>query len=128
MKNARMSGRPYAGLLHYVNGVEVRVYFKTDDGRTPSTKDLNAQHMPPGWDLHVVYVNGKSVLELFKRSQGMTEFEVNQLLTVQSGGSYWKRVGKGDEKEPSAFGYEMERDDGGVRAQVFKEWYPLRRR
>lgn len=86
--------------------------------------------MLPGWDLHVLYVNGKSAVEVYKRSQGLSEYEFNHLLGLQANGSYWKKKekagqgegeagGAGEETEvaPSAFGYEMELENKAVRAK-----------
>jgi hypothetical protein len=74
--------------------------------------------MSAGWDLHVVYVNGKSAIEVYKRSQGMTEQEFNRLMAIHAGGSFWKHLGEEDKDEVvSAFGFEMVRDDGLVRAR-----------
>ena len=75
--------------------------------------------MAAGWDLHVVYVNGKAAIEVYKRSQGMTEQEVNRLMAIHAGGSFWKRLDKEDKDEVvSAFRFEMIRDDGLVRART----------
>lgn len=117
IERSRMRGKPYAHLLPYLEGAEVRIYFKTADGRAPSSSQLNAKRMNAGWDLHVVYLNGKSVIELYERSRAMTEFESNQLLAMQAGESYWRRVTKEEKKPPSALGYEMERADTFVRAR-----------
>ena len=66
----------------------------------------------------MVYVNGKSAIEVYKRSQGMTEQEFNRLMAIHAGGSFWKRLDKEDKAEVvSAFGFEMIRDDGLVRAR-----------
>ena len=74
--------------------------------------------MPAGWDLHVVYVDGKSAIELYQRSQGMTDFETNHLLNLHTDGGYWKRPSKEEkEKLVSAFGFDMVRSDGRVRAK-----------
>jgi len=96
---------------------EIRIYYKTADGSRPKPSELDGRRMGTGWDLHVLYVNGKSVMELYERSQSMSDFESNRLLAVQAGGSFWKKVDRGEEKAPSAFGYEMIRDDGEVRAR-----------
>lgn len=117
----RQRGMPYLAYLPYLEGsVDVRVYFKTDDGRKPTSSEMDAKRMSPGWDLHVVYLRGKSVIEVYKRSHGITEYEMNELLARQAGGAYWSRKEKpqpGEEPEPSAFGFEMERSDGAVRAK-----------
>ncbi len=118
IEQARMRGKPYLGLFPLMpDSTELRIYFKTADGRSPSSTELDARRMGDGWDLHVLYVGGKSVLELYERSQGMTDHEFNQLLAVHAGGSYWKRVKRGEATEPSVLGYDMVRDDGAVRAK-----------
>ena len=91
-------------------------------GRRPSMRsNWNAKRMLPGWDMHVVYVNGKSVSRsVYQRSPRMTEQELNMLLHLQGNGQRWAKVEKAeqevggevptsssDKKEPSAFGYEM---------------------
>lgn len=115
----RRRGMPYLKYIDYLgSSTEVRVYFKTSDGRRPSSSELDEKQMSEGWDLHVVFVNGKSVLEVYKRSQAMTEHEMNHLLAQQAQGSFWKRMGQEEEAaETSAFGVDMIRDDGDVRAK-----------
>ena len=126
---SRRKGMPYLKYLELMSSsTDVRVYYKTADGRRPSSKELDEKRVLPGWDLHVLYVDGKSAIEVYKRSQGMTDYELNQLLTLQAQGSFWKRVDKkakpegeegeeGEEELPSAFGYEMELDNGSLRAK-----------
>ncbi len=110
---------PYLQYLElFSSSADVYVYYKTADGRRPTSSELDEKRMLPGWDLHVVYVNGKSVIEVYKRSQSMSDFELNQLIALQGGGSGWKKVAKGDmADEPSAFGFEMVSSDGSVRAK-----------
>ena len=114
----RRKGMPYREFLPLIphENVFVKLYFKTAEEREPSSSELSAKGMPDGWDLHVVFVGGKSAVEVYHRSQPMSEYEANELLARQSGDSFWKRV-KGSEKKPSAFGYEMVRDDGALRAR-----------
>jgi hypothetical protein len=121
---SRRKGMPYLNYLELMSSsTDVRVYYKTADGRRPSSKELEERRLLPGWDLHVLYVDGKSAIEVYKRSQAMTDYELNQLLTLQAQGSFWKRVDKraqaaeGKEPPPSAFGYEMELDNGSIRAK-----------
>lgn len=120
---SRRKGMPYLKYLELMSSsTDVRVYYKTADGRRPSSKELEEKRVLPGWDLHVLYVDGKSAIEVYKRSQGMTDYELNQLLTIQAQGSFWKKVEKkakveGEEPSPSAFGYEMELDNGSIRAK-----------
>ncbi|MFT4901360.1 MAG: hypothetical protein ACI81V_000631 [Lentimonas sp.] len=120
LAHAWMRNMPYVPLLGLFGGsVELRMYYKTADGRNPSSKDLGKGKSLPGWQMHVLYINGKSVCEVYKRSSGMSESELNQLLSVHAGSSYWKKQEK-QEEEPevvSFFGFEMVRDDGEVRAK-----------
>ena len=116
---SRRRGMPYMRYLQYLqDSADIRIYFKTSDGRRPTSSELEQKRMSEGWDLHVVYVDGKSVIELYQRSKGMTDFETNHLLNLHSGGGYWKRTSE-EEKEDivSAFGFEMVRSDGSVRAK-----------
>ena len=107
-----------------------KIYFKTDDGRKPKSSQMSEKQSALGWDIHVLYVEGKSVLEVYARSrQAMTEYELNHILQLQAGSGYWNRVSQpsprasNDSVEsdlPSAFGHEMERSDGQVRAKKIK--------
>ena len=119
IESARSRGMPYMRFFEYMSGsADVRIYFKTADGRRPSSSELDGKRMSAGWDLHVVYISGKSAIEVYKRSQGITEYEFNQLLATQAAGSFWKKVTKQEMAETvSAFGFDMVRDDGRVRAK-----------
>lgn len=119
IEESRRKGMPYAQYLEYLpSSSDLRIYFKTSDGRRPTSSELSDRRMSAGWDLHVVYVNGKSAIEVYKRSQGMTEHEFNRLMAIHAQGSFWKRLSKEDKAETvSAFGFEMIRDDGLVRAR-----------
>lgn len=125
VEESRRKGMPYLKYMELiVDSTDIRIYYKTADGRRPASQELEEKRMLPGWDMHVLYVNGKSAVEVYKRSQRMTEYEFNQLLAVQSNGSYWKKKAKGAKtadgkpvKDPSAFGYEMQTDNGTVRAK-----------
>jgi len=98
--------------------VDTRIYFKTADGRNPNSSELEERGNLVGWDLHVVYVEGKSAIEVYKRSQSMSEFEFNALLGVVAEGSYWKRLEKEEKADMvSAFDVDMVRSDGAVRAK-----------
>jgi hypothetical protein len=97
-EESRRKGMPYLKYMELIAGsTDIRIYYKTADGRRPSSKELEGKRVLPGWDMHVLYVNGKSAVEVYKRSQGMTEYEFNQLLGIQSSGSYWKKKDKGRE-------------------------------
>ncbi len=115
IRQARMDGMPYNNILSHLPGsVEVRVYFKTASGRRAVQSELNARNMPAGWELHVVYVNDRSVLEVYRRSQRMTEQERNELLAIQSGNSYWERI---EDPEDSALNFTKQLADGRLRAR-----------
>ena len=131
IKQSRRRGMPYMRFYDYFPEMaEVRIYFKTDDGRKPKSSQMSEKQSAPGWDIHVLYVEGKSVLEVYARSrQAMTEYELNHILQLQAGSGYWNRVSQpsprasNDSVEsdlPSAFGHEMERSDGQVRAKKIK--------
>ena len=96
---------------------EIRVYHKTTDG---SHSKLSGE----GWELHVLFVSGVSELEIYKKSQKISEFEMIYLLNFQSGGSYWKKSEESESPtdEPSAFGYDFIRNDGKVKA---KNWVAI---
>ena len=119
IESNRRKGMPYLRYLEYLSSsTDVRIYYKTADGRRPNSSELEEKSVLAGWDLHVVYANGKSVIEVYKRSQGMTEYEFNNLLALHAEGSFWKRLSKEEKAEVvSAFGFEMVRDDGSVRAK-----------
>ena len=116
---SRRRGMPYLRYLQYLPGsADIRIYFKTSDGRRPTSSDLEQRRKSAGWDLHVIYVDGKSVFELYQRSQEITNFETNHLLNLHTEGGYWKRPTKEEKEEiVSAFGFEMVRSDGRVRAK-----------
>ena len=131
IKQSRRRGMPYMRFYdYYPEMAEVRIYFKTDDGRKPKSSQMSEKQSAPGWDMHVLYIEGKSVLEVYARSrQAMTEYELNHILQLQAGRGYWSRVSQANPKAskdsveselPSAFGHEMERSDGQVRAKKIK--------
>ncbi|MFP4165594.1 MAG: hypothetical protein ACLFUF_00310 [Opitutales bacterium] len=128
-RNNLVKRAPYSNYLSYFDrSVEVRVYFKTADGSNPTTRELNKGNVQ-GWEMHVVYAGGRSIIEVYKKDGGMTEYERNGLLNKHAGNSYWKtkkqeqeeqeQEEKGEEEEtaPSVFGYDMVRNDGEIRAK-----------
>lgn len=130
---ARRKGMPYEALLDYVvSDIDVQVYHKSATGEKKQRSKFSSKRMLPGWDLHVVYVNGASVLEIYQRSSKMTEQEQNLLLHLQGQGNRWKRMSQGQQqvggevpdaeserRNMSIFGYEMVRNDGLVRAKRY---------
>lgn len=126
VEQARRRGMPYLKYLELLpESSEIRIYYKTANGRRPASKELDAKRILAGWDVHVLYVDGKSVIEVYKRSQAMTDYEYNQLLALQADGSYWKKKEKAPKsadqqksaEDISAFGYEMQTANGTVGAK-----------
>ena len=126
VEQARRRGMPYLKYLELLpESSEIRIYYKTANGRRPASKELDAKRILAGWDVHVLYVDGKSVIEVYKRSQAMTDYEYNQLLALQADGSYWKKKEKAPKsadqqksgEDISAFGYEMQTANGTVGAR-----------
>lgn len=109
---------PYRNLIeHMPQGVEHVMYFKRADGSHASNRDIAEHRFPDGWDLHVIYYQGVSVFEAYRRNgPGLSPFEEQGLLGVNRGDSHWNRVAAADRGE-SAIGYTYERDDGYVRAR-----------
>jgi len=119
LEQSRRRGMPYTQYLEMLgSSANVRVYFKTADGRRPTTSELESNRALSGWDLHVVYVNGYSVLEMYKRSQSINEYELNQLISVQGDGSGWKKLDQ-EGMSVSAFGCNLGSNDGAIRAKKF---------
>ena len=88
-----MKGMPYNKYKeYYPKSTDLRIYYKTSDGRQPKASEMQVRGMLEGWDLHVIYLDGVSVMEIYRRSKTITEFEFIYLLNFQAGGSYWKRL------------------------------------
>ncbi|MGF1448026.1 MAG: hypothetical protein ACFB20_01265 [Opitutales bacterium] len=101
---------------YFPQGHEVRVYYKKDYRKEANSQDLDDGENPPGWDIYVVFVGGRSVMETYRRNgSAMTEHELNGLLHVQRGTSVWVRK-EGEEVLPSELGYDFLREDGELRA------------
>ena len=127
--DARQAGKPYKEFLPYLESdVDIQVYHKSASADKKALRSkFNAKRMLPGWDLHVVYINGKSAIELYERSPKMTEQEFHLLLLLQGDGKRWtKREADGiaagadsadAKKNLTAFGFQMVRNDGVVRAK-----------
>ena len=116
----RKRGMPYSKFEEYFpEKADLRIYYKTIDGKKPLSKDVRASGMLEGWNLHILFVQGKSVIELYKRSDRITEFEFIQLLNLQSGNSFWEKKSEND-LEPgqfSTFGFDFQRNDQVLRAK-----------
>ncbi|MEM8866875.1 MAG: hypothetical protein AAGC73_01280 [Verrucomicrobiota bacterium] len=132
--DARREKMPYEEFLLYMESdVKLEIYHKSATENKAQRSKFNPKRMLPGWDLHVIYINGKSAVEVYQRSPVMTEQEMNYLLLLQGEGSGWsKRVKDGlekpapgqlesaDEESVTAFGFGMVRNDGAVRAKKIK--------
>ncbi len=95
---------------------EIRVYFKKDHRSEANSQDLDDGENPPGWDIYVVYVGGRSVMETYKRNgAALSVHELNGLLHVQRGDSLWLRR-EDDDTINSELGYDYLRQDGKIRA------------
>ena len=139
----RQTGMPYLEFEEFFpKPYEVKLYFKSADGRRPKPDELANTKLtqafdrrnPPrkpiktqdttvkkldGWELHVLYVKGISVLELYKKTSPVTEHEIKHLLSLQSGRSFWEESTQDDlpEGKFSALGFDMKREDGLLRAK-----------
>ena len=116
----RRKGMPYVKFEEYFpDRADMRIYYKTIDGRKPLSKDIKTSTMLEGWNLHVLFVQGKSVMEVYRRSENITEFEFIHLLNLQSGNSFWEKKSDKDldENEFSTFGFELQRNDKLLRAK-----------
>lgn len=117
----RKRGMPYNKFSDFLPAQsEIRIYYKTLDGRKPLSNDIQTNRMLEGWDIHVVFVGGKSVLELYRRSSNMNELEFTALLKLQAGNSFWEKkeqVKEGDPPLVSAFSFDYERNDKLMRAR-----------
>jgi hypothetical protein len=70
-----------------------------------------------GWKIDIVYVGGRSALEVYKRvGDALSEFEVRGLLSVNKGGSSWKKSAS-DGGGVKGIGYDYELEDGSMRAK-----------
>jgi len=139
----RQTGMPYLEYEeYYPKPYEVRLYFKPADGRRPKPEELvnnkltqafdrrsparkplsainTTQKKLDGWELHVLYVKGSSVLEVYKKTSDITEFEIKHLLVLQAGRSFWQESTPEDlpDGKFSALGFQLVRDDGQLRAK-----------
>ena len=116
----RRRGMPYQKYLDYLpEHSQIRVYYKTLDGKKPVAKEMKASGMLEGWDVHIIFVEGKSVLEIYRRSSSINEFEFSALLRLQTGQSFWEKRDTNDENDETvtAFGFDYERNDKKLRAK-----------
>ena len=121
---------------------EIRLYFKSSNGSRPKPDELGKsklteafdRHVPPkkplnaldpkekkleGWELHVLYIKGVSVLEVYKKTHEVNQFEIKHLLGLQSGGSFWKEKTslESEADTKTALGFDLFREDGYLRSK-----------
>lgn len=80
-----------------------------------------------GWRVHVYYLKGRSVLELYRRvGAPLNDFEINGILGRMRGGETWRRVPKKENgNTDSILGYEFELGEEGseaLRARRQGDW------
>lgn len=84
-----------------------------------------------GWRVHVYYLKGRSVLELYHRvGAPLNDFEINAILGLVRGGQTWRRIEKkapGAPKTPAdtVLGYDFElgaEGEGSLRARRQGDW------
>jgi len=126
---ARRKGMVYEEYLSYlISNYELKIYYKpAENDRKALRSQFDVKRKLPGWEVHVLYINGKSAMELYQRSQPMSDQERNLLLLLQGDGKQWMKNGNErldsnssnkEEASQSAFNFQMVRSDGQVRAAV----------
>ncbi|MEM0967563.1 MAG: hypothetical protein AAGJ81_15550 [Verrucomicrobiota bacterium] len=94
-----------------------RLWIKNDAGR----RSEKPNPRPDGWLLHVIYLNGVSVLETYVRSSALTEIETNGILEINSGGSQWMKGAPPEEDgviQPTVFPANIYTKDFGVYGEM----------
>ena len=75
-----------------------------------------------GWKIDVLYFNGHSALEAYKRvGDTLSEFEIRGILSVNRGASSWKKI-VSDGVGVSGIGYDYQLEDGSMRAKLQDNW------
>lgn len=116
---AKISGRDvfYQYIYAFLpENAEHQVYYKRSDRSPASQSDLKRGPNPSGWDLHVIYVNGRSVMEVYRRNgASLSEAEFKGLLNLNRDDSFWVEA-KRPADLPSVIRYQFVTDDGTKRA------------
>lgn len=102
---------------------EIVVYWKSDDGEAPSKLKL-PKPMKIGWDYHVVYLKGVSVLEYYKKNGGVkiNDFELSGLFLINAKSELKPYKPTFTEENPqkkedkSYIGYNYKNESGSIRA------------
>lgn len=75
-----------------------------------------------GWKVDVLYISGRSVLEIYKRvGDSLNTFEVKGILNANRGNSSWKKV-TNEGGGTNGIGYDYELEDGSLRASQQDNW------
>ena len=143
LTEGRQTGMPYLDYEEfYPKPYEIRLYFKSSNGNRPKLDELASSRLtqafdrrsPPkrplksidsserkleGWELHVLYIKGVSVLEVYKKTTEITEQELKFLLGLQTANSFWTESSKDElpDGKYSALGFDLVRVDGYLRAK-----------
>ncbi len=81
-----------------------------------------------GWRVHVYYLRGRSVVELYRRvGEPLNEFEINAILGRMRGNLTWRRIPKKEQENPAdtVLGYDYELGEEGtetLRARRQGDW------
>lgn len=116
----KQRGMPYHKYYDFLpKETEILLYHKTVDGEMLNYKERKISGMLSGWDVHIIYVEKKSVLEIYRRNVKINSLELPALLKLQSGQSFWeeKNDQEIDAQEFSAFGFDYFRNDKKLRAK-----------
>jgi len=75
-----------------------------------------------GWKVDVLYIGGRSALEVYKRvGDSLNSFEVKGILNANRGNSSWKKV-TNEGGGTNGIGYSYELEDGSLRASQQDGW------
>ncbi len=97
-------------------GIEHQVYFKRAEASPASQSDLRQGEYPQGWDLHVIYYQGRIIAAAYRRNgPRLSDPEFNGLLHLNRGDSFWVAANDAP-RRPSAINYSFITEDGSMRA------------
>lgn len=124
-KERQLKEIPLSNLSHLLPGPgeewKEQIFWKSALHRQPSDED--------GWRVHVYYLKGRSVIELYRRvGAPLNDFEIAGILGRMRGNQTWRRVPKkegGQKQEDSILGYDFELGEEGsevLRARKQGDW------
>lgn len=100
---------------YFPEGSVHALFFKRAEDLTVSRSDLDTAPFPAGWDLHVVFFKNISVFEAYRRNgSSLTGAEINSLLLLNRGDSFWTRVNR--REQPQTWPADYVLDDGTMLA------------